>query len=497
MCYIAFMRKSRRISKKKRRIIVGILLGSMAAVIGWLGYTALYLKEFNEFAAAYSDRFFEGTSINGIDVAGMTVDEVEAKLEKTAGDYSIHIKFRNGEETIPGEAFDYHYVSDGTVEKVFKRQDARTWFDEYRKNGNTATPVEEEAEVNTVFDADMLLDAVRALPEMQEENMEEPTDAFMDYVDAKFVVVPETEGTTLDKKTVLRAVLDAANKYETEIDITAISGVYTKPSKTVASVGKELQEEADALNEFTNASITYTLPSGEEKTLDGTLTKNWLSKDNYGNYYRDQYVWAEQIRSYVQSVADAVDTVGITRPFEATGIGEIQVTGGNYGNQIDVEAEIQQLTDELYNGTVTTREPVYSSRETASGGNNGLGDDYVEVDCTRQYMWIYIDGEVALETDVVTGQTTDPSRMTPAGICLVYNKALDYTLVGPGYRTPVSYWMPFNGAVGFHDAWWRGAFGGNICEWDGSHGCVNMPVDMAEKAFDLITFEMPIVVYYS
>jgi hypothetical protein len=77
--------------------------------------------------------------------------------------------------------------------------------------------------------------------------------------------------------------------------------------------------------------------------------------------------------------------------------------------------------------------------------------------------------------------------MTPAGICLVYNKALDYTLVGPGYRTPVSYWMPFNGAVGFHDAWWRGAFGGNICEWDGSHGCVNMPVDMAEKAFDLIT----------
>ncbi len=491
------MRKSnKKYSKKKRRVLFGILFGIMIAVIGGLGYMAYYMKQFTEFAQAYSDRFFEGTSINGIDVTGMTVDEVESKLEKGIDDYSIKIKFRNGEETIPGSKFGYHYVSDGTVERLFRKQDARTWFDEYMKNGKTATPVEAEAEVNTVFDADMLLDAVRALPEMQEENMEKPADAFMDYVGNKYVVVPEEEGTTLDKKTVLRAVLDAADQYETEVDITAISGVYEKPSQTVATIGKELQEEADALNEFTDGSVTYTLPSGEEKTLDGTLTKNWLSKDAYGNYYRDDYLWYEQIRSYVQSVADMVDTVGITRPFEATGIGEIQVTGGNYGYQIDIEAEIQQLTDELYHGTVTTREPIYSSKETASGGNNGLGDDYVEVDCTRQYMWIYIDGEVALETEVVTGLMTE-SRATPAGICLVYNKALDYTLTGPGYRTPVSYWMPFNGAVGFHDAWWRGAFGGDIYLWDGSHGCVNMPVDMAEKAFDLITFEMPIVVYYS
>ena len=432
MCYIAFMRKSKKYSKKKRRVIFGILFGAMAAVIGGLGYTALYMKQFNEFAEAYDGRFFEGTSINGIDVTGMTVDEVEAMLEESAGSYAINIKFRNGEETIPGEKFDYHYVSDGTVEKVFSRQDARTWFDEYMKNGKTVTPVEEEAEVKTVFDAEMLLDAVRALPEMQDENMTEPADAYMDYVDNKFVVVPESDGTELDKKTVLRAVLEAADKYEPEVDVTAISGVYAAPAKTKASVGKELQEEADALNEFTTAGITYTLPSGEEKTLDGTITKNWLSKDDYGNYYRDQYVWGEQIRSYVQSVADMVDTVGITRTFDATDIGEVEILGGNYGYQIDVEAEIMQLTDELYNGTVTTREPVYVSRETASGGNHGLGDDYVEVDCSRQHMWIYIDGEVALETDVVTGMMTD-TRATPQGVCLVYNKALDYTLIGQGY----------------------------------------------------------------
>ena len=490
------MRKSKKKrSKKSRRIIFGVIMGVMAAIIGGLGYMAYYMKQFTEFEQAYSDRFFEGTSVNGIDVSGMTVDEVEALLEEKAGDYNIHVKFRNGEELITGEEIGYHYVSDGSVEKLFNRQDARTWFQDYMKNGKTATPVSAEAEILTDFDADLLLDAVRALPEMQDENMAEPTDAFMDYVDNKFVVVPEEEGTTLDKKVVLRQVLEAAEDYKTDVDITAIENVYAKPKETVATVGKELQEEADALNEYTTASITYTLPNGEEQTLDGTITRNWLSKDDYGNYYKDWYVWNDQISSYVQNVADMVYSVGKTRTFNATGIGEIQVSGGNYGYEIDVYAEIQQLSEELENGTVVTREPIYASKETATE-NNGFGDDYIEVDCTRQYMWIYIDGEVALETDVVTGLMTE-SRATPAGVCLIYNKALDYTLTGPGYRTPVSYWMPFNGAVGFHDAWWRGAFGGDIYLWDGSHGCVNMPVDMAAKAFDLVTFEMPVVVYYS
>ena len=490
------MRKSKKKrSKKSRRIIFGITMAVMAAIIGGLGYTAYFMKQFTEFEQEYSGRFFEGTSINGIDISGKTVEEAEALLEESAGNYNLHIKFRNGEELITGDEIGYHYVSDGTVEKLYNRQDARTWFEDYMKNGRTATPVSAEADIQTVFDTDMLLDAVRALPEMQDENMAEPTDAFMDYVGNKFVVVPEEEGTTLDKKVVLRQVLEAAEDYKTDIDITTIDNVYARPKETMVSVGKKLQEEADALNEFTMGSITYTLPSGEEQTLDGTITRNWLSKDDYGNYYKDWYVWNDQISSYVQNIADMVYTVGATRTFNATGIGEIQVSGGNYGYEIDVNAEILQLSEELENGTVVTREPVYASKETATE-NNGFGDDYIEVDCTRQYMWIYVDGEVVLETDVVTGMMTE-TRATPAGVCLIYNKALDYTLTGPGYRTPVSYWMPFNGAVGFHDAWWRGAFGGDIYLWDGSHGCVNMPVDAAAKAFDIVTFEMPVIVYYS
>ena len=88
---------------------------------------------------------------------------------------------------------------------------------------------------------------------------------------------------------------------------------------------------------------------------------------------------------------------------------------------------------------------------------------------------------------------------TPAGTCLLYGKEKNAVLMGEmfEYRTEVSWWMPFNGGVGMHDAWWRSAFGGEIYLWDGSNGCINMPPDAAEKAFEIVTLDMPIVVYYS
>ena len=45
-----------------------------------------------------------------------------------------------------------------------------------------------------------------------------------------------------------------------------------------------------------------------------------------------------------------------------------------------------------------------------------------------------------------------------------------------GYSSPVTYWMPYCGNVGMHDAdGWRHEYGGQIYKTNGSHGCVNMP----------------------
>ena len=60
-------------------------------------------------------------------------------------------------------------------------------------------------------------------------------------------------------------------------------------------------------------------------------------------------------------------------------------------------------------------------------------------------------------------------------------------LRGADYASPVDYWMPFNGGEGLHDASWRSNFGGDIYHNSGSHGCVNLPVDVADDVYDMLS----------
>ena len=109
-------------------------------------------------------------------------------------------------------------------------------------------------------------------------------------------------------------------------------------------------------------------------------------------------------------------------------------------------------------------------------------------------MYLYKRNNVILDSDVVTGCVA-LGRGTPGGIYSVAYKQSPAILVGEDYETPVTYWMPFNGGIGFHDATWRGSFGGTIYMYAGSHGCVNMPYYKAQELFGLIEAGMPVIVY--
>ncbi|MEG0215435.1 MAG: L,D-transpeptidase, partial [Hungatella sp.] len=75
-------------------------------------------------------------------------------------------------------------------------------------------------------------------------------------------------------------------------------------------------------------------------------------------------------------------------------------------------------------------------------------------------------------------------------------KERNATLKGENYATPVSYWMPFNGNIGMHDAGWRSSFGGSIYKTGGSHGCVNLPPAAAKTIFENIEKGIPVLCYY-
>ena len=56
--------------------------------------------------------------------------------------------------------------------------------------------------------------------------------------------------------------------------------------------------------------------------------------------------------------------------------------------------------------------------------------------------------------------------------------------------------MPFIGnSWALHDASWRSRFGGDIYQYAGSHGCVNLPGDKAKELFGLCKVGDVVVVH--
>ena len=111
-----------------------------------------------------------------------------------------------------------------------------------------------------------------------------------------------------------------------------------------------------------------------------------------------------------------------------------------------------------------------------------LKNKFVIVDISEQKLRLYEDTRVKFETDVVSGRDSSP---TDLGIESVKYKQKNRTLVGRGYRSHVNYWMRINSnAEGLHDATWRSEFGGDIYQKNGSHGCVNLPLESAKYLYD-------------
>ena len=68
----------------------------------------------------YSDRFFRGTTINGINCSGKTSEEAEQAVAKKAEDYLLEVKARNlKSQSINGKLIGYRYVSDGIGKEYY------------------------------------------------------------------------------------------------------------------------------------------------------------------------------------------------------------------------------------------------------------------------------------------------------------------------------------------------------------------------------------------
>ena len=473
--------------KKHKGLKVTGIVAAILAVTAGCAYGAV--------SYYYADRFFEGTYINGINCSNKTAYETEQLIASNVEDYSIEITARNQEpQAISGNQINYRYVSDGEVLDLLKQQKPYEWVKGFMETRSYTT------QENVTFDKSLLQSEVKELKCAQAENQVEPENAYVALEGSEFTIVPETEGSKLKVKEAYKALDTAISGSQTSIDLGSTPDVYAVAA--VTSDDPTLQATRDAYNNYTKASITYTF-GDQTVTLDGNTLKEWLQFDDKGQLVQDDASFTQHIKDFVAQLASEHDTVGTTRSFNTTSGRTVSVYGSAYGWKIDQDAEAAQLTEEIRTGTQTTREPVYSMRAN-SYGYNDIGSTYIEVDLSSQHMYYYQNGSIIFDSDIVSGDIRYDDRATPPGIFTLYYKKSPDVLRGEKkpdgtyeYETQVTYWMPFNGGIGFHDATWQAYFGGDRYTYAGSHGCINMPLDAAATLYSIIDTNVPCLLYTS
>ncbi len=472
--------EKKRISPRTKKIVIGSLIVLAVAAVIFFGN--IYISG----VSTYRNAFFPNTEINGYDVSDKTAAQAEDMIGDFLDGYVLTLIERNGEtETLTGKDVGLHLEFGGVPEAIIENQNPYMW-PVYLFEASDFTISTEIA-----CYGDMLEESLASLRLMDESLWLEPQEArISDYESGikGYEVIPAFPGTAVLSDNVWITVAEAVLTLEEEVDLDA-AGCYANPADT--ETDPVLTEAVTRLNNYTNTVVNYTFGDDIE-TLDGDTIHDWITLEEDYTVTLDE----DRVKEFISELAEEHNTVGKDKNFHTTYGYTVTISNpkGTYGWKIDENREFESLLEELEEGATVTREPEYS-RRAAGYGDNEYGDTYVEINLEEQHLWFYKDGELVVESDLVSGNTSR-NMGTPDGAYYVFSRERNRTLVGEDYETPVNYWMPFNGNIGLHDATWRGSFGGTIYKTNGSHGCINLPLSVAQTIYENITVGDPVMCYF-
>jgi len=462
-------------NKKRKNLLIVFIVIILLLLVGSFIF---YFSKVNY----YKNNYFANTTINGIQCSEKASNIINAQLLDTHHAFVLSVKGCNDQEVgnISGNEIGVKAVLSTTPANLLEQQKALQWIFENRKNHDYQIEVGfsyDETLLNTFFEQWELFD---------QDHMIASTDAYIgDYSleEKAYVIVPDEFGTELDVEKAKAEIRTALENGESEV---SISDCYV-PAKVRAD-DKVLVAHLKKINDFIQAKIDYDW-NGVAFTLDSDQIHEWITIGK-GSITLDK----EKITDFVTQCAEQYDTYGKDRSFKTIHGTELVLPSGAYGWKTDIEKETDELYELIMSGEKTSREPLFQEKGWVKGQED-IGNTFVEIDLTNQHLYVWKDGVVDFESDLVSGCKA-ARNSTPPGVFGVTYKARNATLKGPTWNSFVRYWMPFNKSIGMHDASWRKEFGGDIYLKSGSHGCVNLPRDAAEKMYNCVSKGFPVVCYY-
>lgn len=438
-------------------------------------------------ANLYSKTFMPNTTVNGIDVSGMTPEELATIVEGDISDWSSTLTGLGLDIPLTAENVGLALDGEELAQSAMSNQNPWTWPLEYTKSHSY------EATGTITFDENKLWSLIE--PIVSEAQAE--ADALENggiYYDA------DQDCYRVQDDEVARHINQAALIAQASPQIISMADSVTV-DETCLDTDDSVERALDQANALVGATIDLKLGDEVAYTIDSDAISEWISFDDDLNVVLDEEAIAEFGPG---ELSETLDTVGTTRNFTRPDGKEITVTGGSYGWSIMGAETSDLILAAIKSGEPTTIDvPTYQEADYVNPGGQEWGR-YIDVDRTEQYARFYDeDGNIIWETDLVTGQP-NLGHETPEGVWYVTSKETNVNLQGPRneegvpeWNSYVDFWMGVvENRVGLHNAPWRAAFGGQIYQWAGSHGCINMSYEAAQELYNLVEIGVPVIVHY-
>lgn len=486
--------------KPKSKKALWITLGT-AAVLLVIAYISGFVY--------FSGHFYQDAAINGINISGMNKADAKRTLDNFYANYMLTMETIDGKQVvIDGKEISMQVSLHDEFGSCIQKQKPYIWFVNMWKHHDY------EIGADASWDETALDDLYDSMDILKKKLMTAPKDAYVGIEDGKFAIVKEIMGTTIKVSDFKNAVEESLTRVQSNLDLVE-AGCYELPE--VYDTDEALKKELDAKNVFAENEIKLQM---DDLTLEPGMELYDEVLEKSGDSYK---VSKKLVEKYVKNLAEEYDTLGKERTFTTSfSDRKVEVLGTAFGYELNQEETTDALYKALTSGKAETVEAVFNSKGYTLQGENDIGDTYIEVNLSEQHVVAYKDGKKLTEGDCVSGSEA-AGHGTCIGLYAIQGKQSPTVLRGEKkpvtktvtkkkkgkkvkvtettmeyeYESPVTFWMPFNGGIGLHDAaGWRSQYGGSIYYYSGSHGCVNLPYDLAETLYNNFEVGDPVIVYF-
>ena len=437
-----------------------------------------------------------GTTVAGIDVAGMGRDEIVNAINDKAANATVAI---SGDTTATASLADL-----GTAVDAEATADAALARGASVPGRFGALFSGEKIDVVTTTD-DSVAAAYATSLIPSDQAVARNAGIVLDEEGTEFRVTPGEEGTSVDTEALKAAAATAA------ASLSPSSVTVTYETKSPAVSDADAQSVADQANGWISQDVTVTAPAGkagvagesttvEESTYtaEDTAKASWITVTTSESEAPTIGVDSGRVSEWVAAQVKDVNEEPVTGKRNVNSQGKevavsVEAVDGREVTNADAisDAIVQALSSgKPYSGTFETKEikATWEERKIAAGAENLAyqatdGEKWIDINLSNKTVTAY-EGATVVHgpVSVVDGAAATP---TVTGTYHVYLQYESQTMRGENadgsnYVTEGVPWITyFYQGYALHGAPWRSSFG-----YSASHGCLNMPVGEAQWFFN-------------